>query len=112
MFAVQSSDDPSFFGGEEQEPNFISYYFGEEHLPEIEQGIAKCLEVLGENKKRLDIFFNTHGTYNNKQIEKELDTPLSEIPELLEWYARVIIGEKILACVKENGACSFDAELW
>lgn len=42
-FAVQSSDDPSFFGGEETEPNVIEYFFGEEHLKDIKAGIRANL---------------------------------------------------------------------
>ena len=30
--------------------------------------------------------------------------------ELLQWYARLELGEKILKCVKENGECFFEAE--
>jgi len=41
-FGVQSSDDASFFGGEESEPNHLTYWFDEGHLKEIEAGLASC----------------------------------------------------------------------
>jgi hypothetical protein len=34
-----------------------------------------------------------------------------QIRSLLEWYARLELGEKILKCVKEKGSCFFEAEL-
>jgi hypothetical protein len=30
---------------------------------------------------------------------------------LVEWYARLELGEKILKCVEEKGECQFEAEL-
>ena len=30
--------------------------------------------------------------------------------EIQEWYARLILGRKILACVEATGSCSFEAE--
>ena len=29
---------------------------------------------------------------------------------MLEWYARLELGEKILKCVEENDECNFEAE--
>ena len=29
----------------------------------------------------------------------------------LEWYARLDLGKQILKCIKDNGECSFEAEL-
>jgi hypothetical protein len=104
--AVQPSDDASFFGGEESEPNYINYYFSEDDMPDIKAGIKKCKQKLGDNLKKLDDFFNKPMGYNDKMLsEAGID------PSLVEWYARLELGQKIYKCVKDSGYCSFEAEL-
>ncbi len=110
-FGIQSSDDASFFGGEELEPNYLSYYFDEDDLPEIEEGIKECKKELGEYEEKLDKLFEKVGGYNIKDVAEELGIKEDKVNKLLEWYARLELGEKILDCVKENGQCSFEAEL-
>ena len=53
-FGVQASDDASFFGGGESEPNYLNYYFDKSDLPKINAGIKKCKEELGEYKVKFD----------------------------------------------------------
>jgi len=89
----------------------LNYYFDESDLPKIKAGIKKCKTELGKYKKELDTFFNDNNGYNDIMIAKETDIPKNRIPELLEVYARLHLGEKIQKCVKENGECNFDAEL-
>lgn len=104
-FAVQSSDDASFFGGVYSEPNYLDYFFEEGDLDDIKEGLAKCKKELGENKKKLDDFFKKNNGYNDDMLIKAgLD------PKLIEWYARLELGKKIYKCVKKNGSCSFEAE--
>jgi len=110
-FAVQSSDDASFFGGKVQEPNHIDYYFETDHIPEIKVGLERCKNALRGYKTKLDKFFKSNEWYNDKMLI-EAGFPAGKIKELLEWYARLGLGEKILKCVKEKGWCEFDAELW
>jgi hypothetical protein len=110
-FAVQSSDDASFFGGTEYEPNSIEYIFEEHDLEDIKTGIEKCLDELGENKKKLDDFFKENNSYNEKMLEEKAKIKPNEIRNTLEWYARLELGEKILKSVEENGQCCFEAEL-
>ena len=45
--------------------------------------------------------------------KKEHNEDIDEkgIRDLLEWYARLDLGTKILKCVEEKGDCSFEAEL-
>jgi hypothetical protein len=109
-FDVQDSDDASFFGGEKSEPKSIHYYFDKNDLPSIEQGIKSCLKILGENKAKLDQFFNLNKVYDDEMLI-QAGFEEDEIDKFLEWYARLELGEKILKCVKEQGACSFEAEL-
>ena len=109
-FAVQSSTDADYFGGEHYEPNHITYYFEKDNLPEIEKGILNCISELGEYKKLLDDFFSKAMGYNDNDLI-ELGVPKDKVKNVLEWYARLELGEKIAKCVKEKGYCEFDAEL-
>jgi hypothetical protein len=122
-FGVQSSDDAEFFGGFASEPQEIDYTFTEDDLPTIEQGIAACKAKLCDQRAKLAAFFEEHASYTDRQLSEHLGLPwledmdtgsvaiLSPVKEVLEWYARLELGEKILACVKERGECAFTAEL-
>jgi hypothetical protein len=110
-FGVQASNDASFFGGIESEPNYLNYYFETSDLESIEKGIRKCIKKLGEYKDKLDKFFKDNNGYNDEMIVKELNVPLNKAKELLEWYARLGLGNEILECVKKEGKCEFEAEL-
>ena len=115
-FGVQSSDDGEFFGAIPHEPNYINYSV--EEIEPVEEGIKECHKSLGDNLKRLDDFFDSceHG-YNEEMIIKwyknKYDETITEsdISSMLEWYARLRLGNKILNCMKEHGQCHFEAEL-
>jgi hypothetical protein len=115
-FGVQSSDDADFFGVEGQALN-INYYFDEDALEDVELGIRKCLETMGEDKERFDEFFKDNNGYNNEMIiayykEKyQIDVSEKFVRHILEWYARLQLGKEIQECIKETGQCSFEAEL-
>ena len=51
-FGLQASNAPSRFGGVEQEPAYITYYFEEESLEEIEQEIKAIEEKLDVDRSR------------------------------------------------------------
>lgn len=124
---VQASDDAEFFGGYASEPSEIDYTFTADDLPVIEKGIKECRATLGDNKAKLDAFFaeggGGHHGYNDKMIAEALGlpwphgdhthelTPHGAVHTIMEWYARLELGEKILASVKERGECAFTAEL-
>lgn len=126
-FAVQSSDDATFFGGtetelyasdedEEEEENAYGaqYSFGADDMEDIEAGLATCKEELGEWREKLDEFFDTRDFYNDEELAEfiglEGEGVRGQIREKLKWYARLILGEKIYNCVKENGQCVFEGE--
>lgn len=113
FFAVQSSDDASFFGVEPGEPSYLSYSFDEDNLEDIEEGIETCIKEIGgeEVVEKIDNFFEESSMYSNTDIQKLLGVSESETKEVLEWYARLVLGRKIYNCVKEKGDCYFDAEL-
>ena len=112
-FGVQSSDDGDFFGSKGQEPNtFLNYHFTkDEHLKDIKKGIKECEKELGTWKEKLDKFFKDNNGYNDKMIEDQLGLKEEKSRELLEWYARLELGNQILECVMKQGDCSFEAEL-
>ena len=111
-FAIQSSTDANFFGGEPYEPNYVNYYFEkEEHLDMVITGIKDCEDVLGKNKKTLDTFFSKNNGYNDDMIVEQTDIKREKIGRLLKWYARLDLGMKIRDCLIEQGECQFEAEL-
>ena len=117
-FAVQSSNDADYFGVE-GEATHVNYYYHEDHLDKVKEGIKDCKSSLGEYKKHLDNFFKTDGKegYNDNMLINYLDKNAkgthSEIGVkfFLEWYARLDLGNQIYKCIKDNGECSFEAEL-
>lgn len=109
-FAVQPSDDASFFGGNVYEPQVINYEFEESDIETIEAGIEKCKVALGETKEKLDKFFDENNGYNDEMLVEAGICPLPQVKSILSLYARLHLGEKIYNCVKENGHCYFEAE--
>ena len=112
-FAVQSSTDAEFFGANAQEPTYLDFYFDkDEHLDAITSGIKTCEDKLGLFRDKLDEFFKSHQMYNDEQLIEFLEIKDKGILRTtLEWYARLRLGAKILACVIDQGDCSFTAEL-
>jgi len=110
-FGVQDSNDADFFGVIGEYPQQINYYFGKENLPEIKAGLKKCRDKLGKNLKKLNEFFKKKDYYNDEELEKYLGLPKAETREVLEWYARYQLGQKINNCVKNTGECQFTAEV-
>ena len=110
-FAIQSSEDASFFGGSESEPNYLNYYFETNDLDDIKKGISTCKKELGIYEEKLKKFFKKNNSYNDKDLSNKFDISQDKTKTILEWYARLELGKKILKCVKENNSCSFEAEL-
>ena len=121
-FGVQSSTDADYFGVE-GDARFLNYYFDKEDLPKIEAGIKKCKQYLGSLLEALDEFFEENNGYNDEMLVNHLNSlytceglPSEKftkqgVRHYLEWYARLDLGKEILACMEENGECSFEAEL-
>lgn len=122
-FGIQESDDADFFGYEGQylywddeeeddsEPYALSYYFEEEDLDEINEGIRLCQEHIGEYKERFDTFFQENDTYTPELLSESTGCKLDGIEDMLKYYARLELGIKIKKCVEDTGVCSFDAYL-
>jgi hypothetical protein len=117
-FGVQSSDDASNFGGteemledEEGEEIALQYSFFKEDIPGIEEALKETEHDLGDYKQKIQDFFSTHDSYNDEMITRDTGIAPDKVKRVLELYARIILGDKILACVKENGQCVFECEL-
>ena len=113
-FGIQDSTDGEFFGMQES-INAIDYYT--EDLDTAEKGIKSCKEELGDNLDRLESFFSKNNSYNDGMIvNKWLDKygeeiNIEDIKTMLTWYARHELGTKIVNAIKEDGYCSFEAEI-
>lgn len=116
-FAVQSSNAPARFGGQEYEPNYINYYFGEEQLDEVKTELERIEEILGEDLKRLQDFFEQTNGYNMIMIidwyKKEYKETINEeeVKDMLVEYADYELGKQIYDCIKETGECNMNCEL-
>jgi hypothetical protein len=101
MFAVQSSTAADRFG-QKAMVNYVSYYFDEDDIDRI----RKELKSLRESYEKVAAFFENRNSYTDEDLVKN-----NIVKEELSDYADYVLGEKILNCIKENGSCSFDAEL-
>ena len=117
MFGIQSSTDADFFGVEGIVPETVNYYFDEDNLPAVKEGIDTCINTLGKYKDLIDEFSTERDSYNNEQLMEFLDKKLSihhaeeTVRYYLEWWARLKLGKEILECIEKKGYCDFDAEL-
>jgi len=110
-FAVQSSNDADFFGGYDCSESIVIYEFEEEQTEEVKEGIKKCEDYLGKHKKELDEFFIKNSLYNEKLIVEKTSIETEErAKDLLKWYARLELGNKILKSLQEKGQCYFEGE--
>jgi len=102
-FAVQSSNAADQFGAEGH-ATYISYYFDEGHIPDIEQGLKKLSDRT--DMKKCKEYFKANQFY---QVSHASDNGISE--DNIRDYADYELGKEILDCVVKNGQCSFEAEL-
>lgn len=109
-FGIQSSDDANFFGSE-GDCQYLEYYFDEDQLPQIKDGINQCKAKLGKWITKLDKFFDKNNGYNEDMLEEQIHLKKNDSREILEWYARLKLGLKIKKCVEKHGDCNFQAEL-
>ena len=114
-FGVQASDDAEFFGAVGCDPQYVDYYVTE--IEPVREGVETCITKLGEDKARLDEFFSAHDSYNENMMQTwwkdkyNIDVSFVDITRMLQWYARLELGNKILKCMEENGECNFMAEV-
>lgn len=105
-FGLQSSDAASRFGGIESEPQFIQYYFDEDHLEEVQNELKSIEDRLGDKMAIIDKFFEDNMGYNDEMLDKA-GISKAELSD----YADYGLGKKIEKHIIDFGTCSFDAEL-
>ncbi len=101
--AVQPSNAADQFGVEGCQPQQLEYGFHSEDIPSVKEGIKKIKDRLDYDK--VNGFFEGTGWYNQDDLDKAGITD-SEVED----YADLILGEKILECIEDNGECYFTAE--
>ena len=106
--AVQSSDDGEYFGMRDSQ-NYIEYYSDDLEL--AEEGVKECLQILGKYKKEIDKYFTEYSSYTNEELAKTLNISVDNLTEVLEWYARLLLGNKIVACKQEQGYRLYSAKI-
>ena len=109
-FAVQSSDAADRFGVTGSRPAELEYYFDEDNLESVEEEIKSIEEILGDWNQKLHDFFEAHTSYNDDIAEK-YGFNVKHFNTNLKNYADLLLGYKIRDCIKEEGNCSFTAEL-
>lgn len=119
-FGVQPSDDADFFGvigetcdcdgDEDLYPDLLCYTFTKENIKDVKAGIKKCIKELGSNKKKLDDYFDENNYYTDKELTKVLNVKEDEVLRILQWYARLDLGNKILKHLLTHEECRFEAE--
>ena len=108
---IQSSDAADRFGVTGHQPEELYYYFDEENLPEIQEGLKIIEEFLGNNLVKLHKFFEENTSYSDEKLAEYLNVDLGVTKRLLSEYADYELGLKILKAVQENGQCEFTTEL-
>lgn len=109
-FAVQSSTCADRFGST-GETTHLTYSFSKEQLWEIEDELKRIENRLGDSLKKLEEFFADKGCYDYEELADYLGLDLNKTKFFLSEYADYGLGIKIRDCVKEQGYCSFEAEL-
>ena len=104
-FALQSSDAADRFGVTGDEPSYITYYFAEDNLDDVEKEIKNIEESLGDKLQAIENFFKDSNGYNDDML-KEAGITKEELSD----YADLGLGKQIRDCIKETGQCCFEAE--
>lgn len=110
-FALQPSHAADRFGVAGYQPEILEYWFREDDIVSVENEINSIINSLGKYKDLLDKFFNENNRYNYEQLSRYLQVDEKETKKLLREYADLELGIKIRDCIKENGECSFSAEM-
>jgi len=115
VFGAQSSTAADRFGVEGQAPGYLDYYFDEDNLDDLVIELKAIENGMGKYGEYLKIYYDLHGSDDDGKIsfeeylEKGNKKPLSK--DQLSEFFDYKIGKKIQDCIKEQGSCSFTAEL-
>jgi len=109
---VQPSNDADNFGVIGEPLGDLQYFFTEDNEDEINKELARCREVIGtESLEIMDRYYKEHRTESHQAVD-DLKSKIgnTEYKKLEEYYARIELGEQILACIRDNDTCSFSVE--
>ena len=115
VFGSQSSAAADRFGVAGHTPGYLEYYYDETNLDDLETELKLIEDEMGEHGEYLKVYYDLYGSNDDVQItfeeylKKGDKKPLNE-EQLLEFFD-YRIGKKIQECIKEQGNCSFTAEL-
>ena len=110
-FGIQPSNFADRFGYTGEQPSYLTYYYDESYLPQIEQELDKIKKYLGKNFKKLDEFFKNRCGYTDSELAKALKTNENRARELLGEYADYCFGVRLRDYLKEHNTCEFEVEL-
>lgn len=105
-FALQSSTAASRFGVDYTEPNYVNYYFDEEHLDDVQEELKRIEDKLGDKLQIIDKLLQDNHLYSDEKLEKA-GISRAELSD----YADYGLGKQIEKCIIDFGRCSFEAEL-
>lgn len=114
-FAVQSSDAADRFGVVGSQPNYLTYYYTRENLPDVIQELVNIKASLGDYFDKLKKFFDDKGYYNDEELMAYLglentDDNKKKYRAMLSDYADHGLGVKIKNHLEQYDECVFDAE--
>ena len=114
-FAVQSSNAADRFGVIGSTPNYLTYYYTRENLPDVIQELVNIKTSLGEYFNKFKKFFEEKDYYNDEELMEYLgledtDENKRKYRKMLEDYADHGLGIKIKKHLEEFNDCTFDAE--
>ena len=110
--AVQPSNDADNFGVIGEPLGDLHYFFTEDNEDGIYKELARCREAMGtDNLDIMDRYYKEHRTESHQAVD-DLKSKIgnTEYKKLEEYYARIELGEQILACIRDNDTCSFSVE--
>jgi hypothetical protein len=85
----------------------IAFDFYQEHLIYVQEGLKICYKHLGNDRIHIDEFYADRNGYSYEKLAERLNISKEKVFDILEWYARIILGEKIEKCIQEKGKCNF-----
>jgi hypothetical protein len=105
-FGLQASDAADRFGSIGQVPDYLTYWFDEDHRQRLESELKSIEGEMGTQLELFNKFFENNTTYSDEKMAGAgLDL------SLFSDYADYLLGKKILDCINEHGSCHFSAEL-
>ena len=109
---VQPSNDADNFGVIGEPLGDLHYFFNGYDVENINRELTRCREAIGtDNLDIMDRYYKEHRTESHQDVD-DLKSKIgdTEYKKLEEYYARIELGEQILACIRDNDTCSFSVE--